>query len=183
MAFLIWVTTYMNGVGTGTAPTSMPVHQNAIRVGPAVELAVPRAVAPGGTTSRSAEPPRAPAFRQSSNIPTTVFAWHDHRPCKIVVVPRLLECSIAGIAGSPLLRTETQARCHNHAYTYFSTTNPSVLHIPLPASLSILHPSIPRSYIPFFAGYPPPVRNGIRPHNNKSFSLRCPVRAPQRLAR
>jgi hypothetical protein len=98
-AFVIWVTTYMNGAPTGTTPTSMPVHRNAIRVGPAVELAVPRAVAPGDIISRSAEPPRAPVFHQSSNIPTTVFESHGPRARKIVVVPRLLECIIAGSAG------------------------------------------------------------------------------------
>src|SRR5208283_4206522 len=78
-AFLIWVTTYMNGVPTGTTPTSTVTLQNAIRVGPAMAVAVPREVAPGDTTSRSAEPPRAPVFHQSSNTPTTVSESHDHR--------------------------------------------------------------------------------------------------------
>jgi hypothetical protein len=157
-------------------------------VGPGVELAVLRAVAPGDIISRSAEPPRAPVFHQSSNIPTTVFESHDPPPCKIVVVPRLLECIIAGIAGlghrfcagrniGALLSPRVLSLFHN------LSTDPSALDTPLPASLSILHPSIPRSCIPFFAGYPPLAPNGIRPRNNKSFSLRCLVRAPQRLAR
>ena len=63
------------------------------------------------------------------------------------------------------------------------STDPSALDTPRPASLSILRPSIPRSYIPFFAGYPPPAPNGIRRRNNRSSWLRYPLRAAQRPAR
>src|ERR1700757_4644081 len=70
-ASIMWATTYMSGVLIGTMPATTTSLPSEIRVDPATGVAVPREVAPGGTTSRSAELRRAQVFRQRSNIPTT----------------------------------------------------------------------------------------------------------------
>ena len=64
---------------TGTTPATTAALPNEIRVDPATLIAVPREVAPGGTTSRSAERPRVRVFRQGSNTPTTVSESRDPR--------------------------------------------------------------------------------------------------------
>src|SRR5208283_160162 len=69
------------------------------------------------------------------------------------------------------------------ALVLYCSTDLSALDIPPPASLSILRPSIPRSCIPFSAGYPPPAPNGIRRRSNRSSWLPYLLRAAQRLAR
>src|SRR5262252_2328772 len=50
---------------------------------------------------------------------------------------------------------------------------------PSSPSPSIRRPSIPHSYSPFSADYPPPAPNGILRHNTKSISYSCPARAVQ----
>jgi hypothetical protein len=96
-AFIIWATMCMNGVLTGTTPTTTAVLPTEIRVDLTTAAAVPREVAPGGTTSRSVESRRARVSHQCSNTPITDSESCDPRSPKVAVVPRFVERIIVGM--------------------------------------------------------------------------------------
>ena len=75
----IWVKTFMNGVPTGTTPTTTGILLNEIRKGLPTPDAERREVAPGATTLKFPEQRRDLAFHRSSNTPTTVSGSRDLR--------------------------------------------------------------------------------------------------------